>query len=182
VRRETAQLLLPTRRRVDLHALVTGAAGARLAPWRWRPRPVPTLARAERTADGAVHLVTVRVDRGRVRMRVVGRAAGEAEILAPLAARMRRALGLDARDHGLRGTTAFEDAALALCAARAASLLALGQRCPVAPGLRTFPSPGDVAAAGATRVGRVLGSARLGRRLHALARALATAPAAPTRS
>jgi hypothetical protein len=70
--------------------------------------------------------------------------AAGAEHLAPLAARVRRALGLDGTP-GLRGTSDFEDAITAVLAdapaGARARVVELGRRCPAAPILRTMPTP-----------------------------------------
>jgi hypothetical protein len=179
VQRETGTILLPTRRRIPVAALARTCD----PPWRRWMRGV--LARAERSADGRVHLVTVRAHRRGVLVTVVGVGAAQAETIAPIAARVRRALP-SREGEPLRGTTAFEDAVVGLldeANAAPASRRAfhrLGAPCPVARALRTHPEPADVAGA---PLARAVGSARLARRLQALARAfVAGAPSVPTRS
>lgn len=170
VPRETGRLLLPTRRRIDLRACLRGASPA------WRAWPARSAARAERTADGRVHVVVVRSTRRGLAVRVTGVGAAHAEVLAPIAARLRRAFALDeATPRRLRGTSAFEDAALAIVAGAPdgpAALLRLGARCPGARSLRVFPAPSEVLRRSAVRLARVLGCPARARRLHALARAL----------
>jgi hypothetical protein len=181
VQRETGTILLPTRRRIAIAALAHACA----PPWkRWTHG---ALARAERTADGRVHLVVVRTHRRGVRVSVVGVGAAEAEVLAPIAARIRRALP-DRQGSSLRGTTPFEDA-LAVLLARGASAATrrafyrLGAPCPAARTLRTLPDPARIAAYAPAALAQALGSALLARRLQALARSFAVdAPSGPTRS
>src|SRR4029077_17624676 len=66
-----------------------------LPSFRWRDGPEPVLERAEQLADGTVHLLVCRPARRGVVLEVTGRDAREIEVLAPLAARVRRALSLD---------------------------------------------------------------------------------------
>jgi hypothetical protein len=182
VQRETGTILLPTRRRIPIAALARSCA----PPWRrWRRG---ALARAERSADGRVHLIVVRTHRRGVSVSVTGVGAAEAEILAPIAARIRRALPRR-NAMALRGTTAFEDGLSELLAqgrASAASrraLYRLGAPCPAARALRTLPEPARLAACAPSELARVLGSSLLARRLQALARAFADgAPRSPMRS
>lgn len=182
MQRETGTILLLTRRRIDVAALARTCA----PPWRRWPRGA--LARAERTADGRVHLVVVRSHPRGVLVAVVGMHADHAETLAPIAARIRRALPARA-GRALRGTTAFEDALAGWLDETGASPAArraihrLGTSCPAACRLRTCPDPGRLAAADPVILARALGSAPLARRLQALAGAFADdAPTTPSRS
>jgi hypothetical protein len=170
------------RRRIAVAALARTCA----PPWRrWTHG---ALARAERTADGRVHLVVLRTHRRGVGVTVIGVRAAEAEVLAPIAARIGRALPSRGNPR-LRGTTAFEDAVVALLdesgapAATRRSLGRLGTRCPAAPTLRTFPEPDRIAECAPALLARAVGSIALARRLQALARAFADgAPRSPMRS
>jgi hypothetical protein len=181
VQRETGTIFLPTVRRIDVAALARACA----PPWRRWSRGA--IARAERTADGRVHLVVVRARRGGVTVTVHGVGAREAEVLAPIAARVRRALPAG-RGPGLRGTTPFEDAVATLLddaapAGARSSIARLGRRCAVAPALRTMPEPAALRGVARARLARCLGSTALARRVQALARAFAAmAPCPPTRS
>jgi hypothetical protein len=181
VQRETGTILLPTRRRIAIGALAHGCA----PPWRRWKRGA--LARAERSADGRVHLVVIRAHGRAVRVTVVGVGAAEAEVLAPIAARIRRALP-SRRSPALRGTTAFEDTVAALLergasAAGRRAFHRLGAPCPPARALRTFPEPERIAAYAPGALAQTLGSALLARRLQALARTFADgAPRSPMRS
>jgi 3-methyladenine DNA glycosylase/8-oxoguanine DNA glycosylase len=127
----TAEISLPARGRFDLRATVLSHGYHELAPCRWEEGPIPTFHRIERLATRSVYRLAVRPAARGVVLRVTGRDATEAEVLAPLAARMRRALRLDedfADFHRLcrldpalrpiarlgmgrllRGTTLFED-------------------------------------------------------------------------
>jgi 3-methyladenine DNA glycosylase/8-oxoguanine DNA glycosylase len=141
---ERAEIVLPARGRFDLRATVLSRGPAGLPPYRWRDGAAPVLERAEQLPDGSVHLLAIRPDRRGVVLRVTGRDAREIEVLAPLAARVRRALALDfdpatfqracAGDRLLRpaarlglgrvlhGTSAFEDVVGALaCSGDAAT-------------------------------------------------------------
>ncbi len=183
MQRETGTILLLTRRRIDVAAL------ARSCVPPWRPWSRGALARAERTADGRVHLVVVRARRRGVLVTVVGVRAGHSETLAPIAARIRRALPAGT-GRALRGTSAFEDALAAWLDQTAASTAVrraidrLGASCPAARRLRTCPVPARIAAADPATLARAVGSALVARRLQALARefADAAAPSVPTRS
>jgi hypothetical protein len=182
---ETATVFLPSRRPVD----VAGLARTCVPPWHpWRGG---ALARAERTSDGRVHRLVVRRQRGGVVVVLTGVGAASAERLAPVAARVRRALRLDRddglRDGGLRGTSAFEDAVQALLADVAAlpsirrRVVGLGHPCPAARALRTMPAAADVLRVPRRALAARLGSAGLARRLQALARAFAAiAPCSPS--
>lgn len=132
----SADIILPSRGPFDLRATVLSHAGWRLPPWDWTDGARPLLRRAESGTDGSVRLLTIRPTTDGVILRVTGRAAAEPEVLAPLAARVRRALQLDVdlrpfhrwcrneptlRDAArlrlgrlLRGTTFFEDLAGAI--------------------------------------------------------------------
>ncbi len=172
VQRETGTILLPSRRRIPIAALARTCA----PPWRRWTRGA--LARAERSADGRVHLVVVRSHRRGVSVTVTGVGAAEAEVLAPIAARIRRALP---RRDGLplRGTTEFEDAVAELLAKGAApvasrcALYRLGAPCPAARALRTVPEPARITACTPAELTRAIGSQLLARRVQALARAFA---------
>ncbi|MGH7895867.1 MAG: hypothetical protein ACREQL_14440 [Candidatus Binatia bacterium] len=181
MRRQTGHILLPTRRRIDVAKL------ARTCRPPWRPWARGALARAERTADGRIHLVVVRASRGGVEVRVTGVNARQTQILAPIAARVYRAIGPSlGPGRSLRGTSAFEDAVLAMLADDPAArrrLLALERGCPSAPALRVFPDAGTLASLSPTTLARIAGGRDRGRRLHALARAfVALAPSAPRTS
>src|SRR5262245_48912409 len=106
VQRETGTMFLPTRR------LAAAALRHACAP-PWHPWRRGAVARAERTADGRVHLVVLRGVRGGVLLSLTGVHAAQAENLAPVAARIRRALAAS-NGGGLRGTSAFEDAVTSL--------------------------------------------------------------------
>jgi hypothetical protein len=181
VQRETGTIFLPIARRVDVAALARTCA----PPWhRWAGG---ALARAERTADGRVHLVVVRSRRGGVAISVRGVRGREAEVLAPIAARVRRAL--PPRGGGIRGTSPFEDAVATLLAEAPApdrarrAVARLGAACPSARGLHTMPEPPVLVAVPRALLARRVGSAGVARRLQALARAFATiAPCPPIRS
>ena len=127
----TAEIILPARGRFDLRAVVHSHGYYELAPFRWEDGRTPTLHRVERLPSRSVYRLAVGPAPRGVVLRVTGRDATEAEVLAPLAARMRRALRLDedlADFHRLcrlepalrpivrlgmgrllRGTTLFED-------------------------------------------------------------------------
>jgi 3-methyladenine DNA glycosylase/8-oxoguanine DNA glycosylase len=133
---ERAEIVLPARGRFDLRATVLSRAPEALPSFRWRDGATPALERAEQLPDGTVHLLVIRPDRRGVVLQVTGADAREIEVLAPLAARVRRALALDfdptpfqracATDpllrpvarlglgRVLRSTSAFEEVALAL--------------------------------------------------------------------
>jgi 3-methyladenine DNA glycosylase/8-oxoguanine DNA glycosylase len=140
---ERTEIVLPARGRFDLRATVRSRGPQGLPPYRWRDGATPLLERAEQLPDGSVHLLAIRPDRRGVVLRVTGRDAREIEVLAPLAARVRRALALDfdpapfqracATDpllhpvarlglgRVLHGTSAFEDVVGALACGGAAS-------------------------------------------------------------
>jgi hypothetical protein len=174
VQRETGTIFLPMRRRLPA-AAIRGCAPP------WHPWTRGAIARAERTADGRVHLAVLRRRPGGVLLSLTGVGAAQAESLAPVAARIRRALASGA---GLRGTSAFEDAVTSLVVDTGPrnAVLRLGRRCPIAPALRTMPDPASIIAS-KTTLARALGSPVLARRLQALARAFAVvAPCSPSRS
>jgi len=182
VQRETGTIFLPHRRRIPVAAL------ARTCGAPWHPWPRGALARAERTADGRVHLLVLRARPGGVALAVRGVRAAEAEVLAPLAARVRRAL--DAVAHGrIGGTSPFEDAVGGVLddapdppGARR-RLARLGTPCPAAPRLRTMPGPLEILACSRAALARALGSTAIAARLQALARAFAAiTPCEPIRS
>src|SRR4029453_11601868 len=92
---ERAEIVLPARGRFDLRATVVGRGHQPPPPYRWHEGRRPFLKRAEELADGSVHLLRIRPEPRGVVLEVTGRDAREIEILAPLAARVRRALSLD---------------------------------------------------------------------------------------
>ncbi|MFN8545647.1 MAG: hypothetical protein U0807_15790 [Candidatus Binatia bacterium] len=175
----TAEIVLPARGRFDLRATVLSHGPMPHAPWQWHDGVRPLLRRAERLADGSVYLLAIRPAPAGVVLRATGPDANEIERLAPLAARIRRALRLDedltsfhrlCRTHPglrpiaraglgrlLRGTTLFEDLVKAIVwrgrtgagAATIGHLGTLGSRCAARPGLRAFPTPDQIAQAGA---------------------------------
>lgn len=192
---ERAQILLPARGRFDLPTLVR-AQGTRLPPsFRWRDGRRPVLERAEQLADGSVYWLRIRPAATGVVLQVTGRDAREIEVLAPLAARVRRALFLDvdlagfrrtcARDPLLRsatgllrGTSVFEDVVAVLASAARgrdgagspiAGLAALGRRCPAQRTLRAFPDPAALARV-SLRTLRALGLGRHADPVRMLAR------------
>jgi 3-methyladenine DNA glycosylase/8-oxoguanine DNA glycosylase len=169
--RVAAQIFLPARGRFDLVATVESGARALGRPWVWAGGRRPVLRRAERLHGRAVHLLEIRPAPGGVVLRAVGPGANEIEQLAPLAARVRRALQLDVdltdlhrRCHGqsglawiargalgriVHGTTLFEDCVAALLGdAAMPHLVAYGRRCPELPALRACPTPLDLATVG----------------------------------
>jgi hypothetical protein len=170
VQRETGTIFLPTRRRIDTRVCAP--------PWRRWGRGA--VARAERTADGRVYLVVVRPRRDGLAVAVTGVRAREAEVLAPIAARVRRA----AARGTLGATSAFEHAVAGLLDDRGRVALArLGGRCPAARAMRTMPEPRALLALPRAALGRCLGDPGLAARVHALARAFAAmTPAPPSRS
>jgi len=152
----------------------------------WRRWCHGAIARAERSANGRVHLVVVRRRPGGILVSLTGVGAAQGENLAPAAARIRRALAAGGR---LRGTSAFEDAVASLLDDVAApvrirsAVLRLGPRCPGAGTLRAMPDPACVLRTPRATLDRTLGSRALARRLQALARAFAVvAPCSPSRS
>lgn len=169
MQRETGTIFLPTRRRIDARTCAP--------PWR---RWGGGAARAERTADGRVHLVVVRPRRDGLAVAVTGVRAREAEVLAPVASRIRHAAGRGT----LGATSAFEDAVMALLdGPQRVALARLGRPCPVARAFRTMPEPHAIAGLSRATLARRLGSAGVAARVHALARAFAAmAPAPPIRS
>ena len=172
VQRETGTIFLQTRRRFAGNAYLRACG----PPWHAWSRG--SLARAERTADGRVHLVVLRADRGGVIMSLTGVRAAQAESLAPVAARIRRALAT-ADGERLRGTSAFEDAVLSVLDDLEApdrtrnAVARLGARCPVAPAIRTMPDAATMLDRSGTALAQAVGSAILAQRLQALARAFA---------
>ncbi len=140
-----------------------------LPPWSWVDGRWPVLRRAERLAHG-LFLVEVRPAAAGVVLRIHGRDADDAAVVAPLAARIRRALHLDdgprarrarmrsAGTAGLRGTTLFEDAVQAILGHPEKDIRsALGPLCVLAgrtrldSRARAFPSPSHVVAAAERR-------------------------------
>lgn len=147
---ERAQIALPVRGGFDLRAVIASGGGSVPPPWRWRDGARPLLERPERLPDGSVRLLRVRPDTGGILLQVTGRSARDVETLAPLAVRIRRALGLDVAPAALRGTTVFEDLVGVLAASRAApatvqhalaGLVSFGSRCPADRRQRAFPAP-----------------------------------------
>ena len=182
---ERAEIVLPARGRFDLRATVLSRDPLAMAPFRWRDGARPVLERAEELPGGSVLLLSIRPHPGGVVLRATGEDASEIEVLAPLAARVRRALDLDlylAAFHRLcrrdpllrrvaalgagrllRGTSLFEDVVGAVVAgggvAATARIAALGRRCPAAPELRAFPEPRRLARMAVRRLERTgLGS------------------------
>jgi 3-methyladenine DNA glycosylase/8-oxoguanine DNA glycosylase len=182
---ERAEIVLPARGRFDLRATVLSRDPLALPPFRWRDGARPVLERAEELPGGSVLLLSIRPHPGGVVLRATGGDASEIEVLAPLAARVRRALDLDldlAAFHRLcrrdpllrrvaalgagrllRGTSLFEDVVGAVVAggavAATARIAALGRRCPAAPELRAFPEPRRLARMAVRRLERTgLGS------------------------
>ena len=180
--REVGTLFLPTRRHVSI------AAYARTCVPPWHPWTRGAIARAERAADGRIHLAVLRSRRGGVAAYVSGVGAAQSEVLAPLASRLRHALA-SATPDVLGGTSAFEDAVWTLLAdapdpaGARRKFCRLGARCPTAPRLRTMPDPRTLCRAPRPVLAQTLGSRPLAERLHALARAFAAlAPCEPSRS
>jgi hypothetical protein len=199
-RLERAEIVLPARGRFDLRTTVLSHRYRELPPFRWHDGARPFLERPEQLPDGSVHLLCIRPAQQGVLLEVTGRDAREIEVLAPLAARVRRALGLDqpvagARHaHGrgpllppgpgrlLRGTMLFEDMIKVLVsrhtswpeAVRAVTrLTALGRRCPAQPGLRAFPEPAALARLSIRQLEARTGLGRRAARVAALARDVA---------
>lgn len=177
MRLPSAEILLPARARFDLRRTVLAAAGP-LPAWTWQDGRRAVLRRAEPAADGRIYLLAIRATSQGIVLRVTGRDAPEAEILAPFAARIRRALPLDGRPR-LRGTSLFEDVVVAICrgdgsgdARPLAVLQRLGRRCPAAPRLRAFPPPAAIARTGIVRLRRA-GLGALATPVVGLARAVA---------
>lgn len=178
---ERAEIVLPARGRFDLRATVLSRDRLALPPFRWRDGARPVLERAEALPGGSVLLLSIRPHPGGVVLRATGEDATEIEVLAPLAARVRRALDLDldlAAFHRLcrrdpllrrvaalgagrllRGTSLFEDVVGALVSgaggAATARVAALGRRCPAAPDLRAFPEPRTLARMAVRRLARI---------------------------
>ena len=155
---QRGQIFLPVRGRFDFGTLI--ARGGHAPPWRSGGRTRPWLERPESVPDGSVRLLRICAEAGGVVLQVTGRAARDIETLAPLAVRVRRALGLDARHRGgdaprsrhrvLRGTTAFEDLVGILVARDPGAspaveplhaLVSLGSRCPADRRRHAFPTP-----------------------------------------
>jgi 3-methyladenine DNA glycosylase/8-oxoguanine DNA glycosylase len=128
---ERAEIVLPARGRFDLRATVLALGRETPPPYRWHEGTRPVLERPEELPDGSVHLLRIRPAPHGVVLEVTGRDVREIEVLAPLAARVRRALSLDVDLAGfhrtcrrdallrpvarlglgrvLRGTSVFED-------------------------------------------------------------------------
>jgi hypothetical protein len=166
--RVAADILLPARGRFDLVATVDAGPRPLGPPWVWRGGSRPVLRRAERLYGRRAFLLEVRPAPGGVVLRAIGPGTTEIEQLAPLAARIRRALQLDVdlgpfhrRCHAdpalrwiaraglgrvVRGTTPFEDCLVALLGGDGlAALLGVGARCAGATALRACPSARDLA-------------------------------------
>ena len=194
--RVAADIMLPARGRFDLVATVDAGLRPLASPWVWRGGRRPVLRRAERLYGRRVSLLEVRPAPGGVVLRAIGPGTTEIEQLAPLAARVRRALQLDV-DLGpfhrrcradpalrwiaraglgrvIRGTTPFEDWLSALLGDDGlAALLGVGARCAEAAALRACPSARELAAVGARGLRARTGlDARAGAVVH-LARAVA---------
>src|SRR5262245_709132 len=92
---ERAEIVLPARGRFDLRTTVLDWGHGPPPPYRWHDGRRPVLERAEELAGGSVHLLRIRPEPRGVVLEVTGRDAREIEVLAPLAARVRRALSLD---------------------------------------------------------------------------------------
>src|SRR5262245_51409480 len=92
---KTAEITLSARGRFDLRATVLSYGYYQLPPYHWEDGRKPVLRRAEQLPDGSVYLLEVRPAPAGVRLRVTGKDADELVALAPLAARMRKALRLD---------------------------------------------------------------------------------------
>jgi len=100
VPRATAEIVLHAPDRFDLRATVLSHGYFELAPCRWRDGRRPVLVRAEALGPRRVYRLEIRPAPPRgVVLRATGHDADEAEVLAPLAARVRTALRLD---HDLR--------------------------------------------------------------------------------
>ena len=150
---QRGQIFLPVRGRFDFGALIAG--GGLAPPWLSGGRTRPWLERPERLPDGSVRLLRICAEAGGIVLQVTGRAARDIETLAPLAVRVRRALGLDARHpgggarpipppraaghHGLRGPRRDPGGA------RPRSII--GSRAPACPGVARQPLPGRSAPA-----------------------------------
>jgi len=197
-----ADIVLPARGAFVLAGVVAASGAEPPAPWVWSGGARPVLRRAETRPDGRVYLLEVRPAPRGVVLRVLGPDAGEAEVLVPLAAAVRRALWLDLDlrplrrlcrgDPGLaalsrrglvpppRGTTAFEDVVVAVTRAEAGAAAGSVLRRLVARlgrragdgRTRAFPTPGRLAVA-ATSVCAQAGVSSLGRRLARLGAAVA---------
>src|SRR5262245_21832019 len=92
---ERAEIVLPARGRFDLRATALDPGCEPPPPYRWHEGRRPVLERVEELADGSVHLLRIRPEPRGVVLEVTGSDAREIEVLAPLAARVRRALSLD---------------------------------------------------------------------------------------
>jgi hypothetical protein len=203
VRRETGHVFLTATGTFDLRLAVEARGPLGISPYAWTGGARPVLRRAERLAGGRVHLVEVRPAPGGVRLRITGVHAAQAEVVAPVCARVRRALSLDAdltafhrfcRDDPdrparpspawgrvLRGTSVFEDVVIAALFGATQPgtgfdlrrLLHLGHPCPRASGLRAFPAPADLAPLGIDRLAGALGSRPVAALVGTLARLFA---------
>jgi hypothetical protein len=171
MRRESAEIVLTSVAPLAPRPTLLAASTLLLPPYRWPLGRAARLERAEASADGRVFRLSVRPARLGAVLRITGRGAAEPEVLAPFAARMRRALQLDrvpAADRVLCGTSLWEDLASALVLQEAGApgaadaltgLLTLGVPCPSARSLRTFPPPGAVAAVPVRVLARLTGLA-----------------------
>jgi 3-methyladenine DNA glycosylase/8-oxoguanine DNA glycosylase len=177
MRLPSAEIELRARGRFDLAAIVRAQPSHRLAPFVWRSGAWPALLRAERLPQRGVYLLRVRPRPGGVALRATGVDANQVEVLAPLAARMRRALRLDEnRARTLRGTTLFEDLVKAIACSEAPAIGAverlgrLGSPCPANRRLRAFPTAAQILRAGVRRLRRQTGLGPAGTSIVALAR------------
>lgn len=191
MRPEHAEIVLTSVAPLAPRPILLAASGLLLPPYRWRLGRGMRLERAEASADGRIFRLSVRPARLGAVLRIIGRGAAEPEVLAPFAARMRRALQLDrepAAERVLCGTSLWEDLASALllqgagaqgAAAALAGLLELGTPCRSARTMRTFPAPASVAAVPVRVLASLTGVATEAAALRALAQQLAVAGAGP---
>lgn len=191
MRRESAEIVLTSIAPLAPRPALLAASRLLLPPYRWPRGRAVRLERAEAAADGRIFRLAVRPGRLGATLRITGRGAAEPEVLAPFAARMRRALQLDrvpAASRVLCGTSLWEDLATALllqaagepgAAAAVTGLLSLGVPCPSARSLRTFPPPGAVAAVPVRVLGTLTGLGSAAAPLRALALHLAPNGAGP---
>ncbi len=179
---ERAEIVLPAHGPFDLRATVLARTAHPPQRYHWRDHARPALECAEQLSGSSVHLLRIRPASRGVVLEVTGRDAREIEVLAPLAARVRRALSLDldlAAFHGvcarepllrpiarlglgrmLRGTTVFEDVIAAMLASDPvfAAVVGLGRRCPARRGMHAFPDPATLARVPLRRLARITGS------------------------
>ncbi len=189
--RESAEIVQTSVAPLAARPALLAASTLLLPPYRWRLGRGMRLERAEASADGRVFRLSVRPARLGAVLRITGRGAAEPEVLAPIAARMRRALQLDrepATDRVLCGTSLWEDLATALllqgaggpgAAAALDGLLDLGTPCRSARTLRAFPAPTSVAAVPVRVLASLTGVGPEAASLRALAQQLAVTGAGP---